>query len=140
MSDLNWPGHTVRLSPAEQFFFDNAGFSCDLAHESAISGQTRGAILLAAAEDTAKRKRWTVEWSIDPDAETTPGPGYFVSGAPHWMATLWSADPGEGDADVLASLGSIDFGFDTGGHAIQPGPGTPYARVIEAEMALEAIG
>jgi hypothetical protein len=127
----------VMLSPAERFFFDRAGASYVPGHETLESGTARGAILLAGAVRTGIERGWRVTWEIDPDADIKPAKNYFVSGAPHWQALLT-----DGSGDVLAALGSIDLGFDI---PDDPGSGPrrplddDYARVVAAELALEAL-
>lgn len=129
MNEHTWPGHVVRLNPAEQFFYNHAGSAHDPVHENATSGRTRGAVLLAAAEATAKRKGWIIQWELDADADNEPGPGYFVSGEPQWEATLYNNADGKGE--FLAGLSAIDLG--------EEGLSNPYVRVVEAELASEAL-
>jgi hypothetical protein len=126
-------GHVVTLTDAEAFFFEHAGYSHDPARETRTSGRTRGAIRLAMAKEIADERGWKVRWSIDHDADITPGENYFVSGAQHWQACLVN-NVGE----ILASLGSIDLGY-----SVRPIPAwpesVPYARVVEAELAYGAL-
>jgi hypothetical protein len=98
-----------RLKKNAEFFRKNAG--CDM----------KGAMDLAQAEFEAEALGWTVEWNFDPgpyelgDAETEVPKEVLV-------ATLKNAK-----GETLASLGGI-------------GDPTPkYGRVIEAELALEAL-
>lgn len=121
---------TVTLTDAEQFFYDHAGWGYDPATETPEHGRARGAMHLADAEKHAARKLWSVEWEIDPDADTEPTDSYFVSGNPQWCATLYD----EG-GNVLASLCGIDFAEP---HDVTP-EAEPYARVVAAELAYEAI-
>jgi hypothetical protein len=128
--------HKVTLTPEEEFFFAHAGYSHDPEHETRTSGRTRGAILLAHAASEAKRRGWSATWDIDQDADTVPTDSYFVSGAPHWECLLTDAD-----GTVLASLSSIDLGFAPGSDSEPKLPyGDSYATVVEAELALEALG
>lgn len=120
--------HKVTLTDREQFFYDNAGYSYDPATETASSGRTRNAILLAQAESVLLREKWDVTWDIDPDADTEPSDNYFVSGAPHWMCEVKTSD------GRTANLCSIDLG-----HGKYP-ESEPYARVVEAELASEITG
>lgn len=120
--------HKITLTDSEQFFYDHAGCSFDPSRETASSGLTRNAILLASAEEHAKREGWDVEWDIDPEADIIPTANYFVSGAEQWTATLRNLD-----GEPLANLCGIDLG-----HNAVPET-DPYARVIAAELATEAI-
>jgi hypothetical protein len=135
MGDAVTSTHLVTLTDAEQFFYDHAGYSYDPEREKRTSGKTRTAILLANAERKARRRNWLYEWSIDPNAEITPGDGYYVSGAAHWTVILRDID-----GVTLGTLGSIDLGFAHGdcGEPKQP-ENDPYHRVVQAELAFEAI-
>jgi hypothetical protein len=130
--------HKIVLTDDEQFFYDHAGCSRAM-DEPAWSGRARVAVLLAEAEATAKRKGWEITWEIDFDADTEPSDSYFVSGAPHWQASLWAHE--DGVPVHLAGLGSIDLGF-AGGSTTEPASPwhNAYARVVEAELASEAMG
>jgi hypothetical protein len=114
--------HKITLTEAEQFFYDHAGYSYRADHETKGSGRTRIAVLLADAEEARKRAGAEVQWEEDPDiwgedAEAT-----------YWYAAL----VGE-SGETLASLGGIGF-------AEGKGPDTdPYGRVVEAELASEAL-
>ena len=125
--------HKIRLTEAEQFFYDNAGYSRAM-DEPAYSGRTRCAVLLADAERHAESHGWQYRWEIDADADITPTDNYFVSGAEHWECLLFDKE-----GNVLASLGSIDLGYDsTGVYANHPND-VPYGRVVQAELASEAM-
>ena len=100
------------MTPAEQFFFDNAGYSYDPGAETPEQGRTRCAQRLAAAEEEADRCGWWVEWIDDGEED----------GAQRWCALL--RDSGSA---VLGSLGGID---------VCDGP---YARVVAAELAADEL-
>jgi hypothetical protein len=127
--------HLVTLTEDEQFFYDNAGYSYDLAREKKTSGRTRSAVQLAMAERIARQRNWRYEWDIDPDAEITQGDGYYVTGAEQWMVILFNCDD-----LILGSLGSIDLGY---AHGNSGDPkwyaDDPYHRVVQAELALQAL-
>lgn len=122
-----------KLTPAEQFFYDHAGYSYGNG-ETPAQGKRRGAIALAAAEAWAKSTGCTFEWEDDSDGYP---PYVKINGA--WG--FWH-DPGDGDwmrieqcescvlrdADgtVLASLRGI---WDADSN---------YRRVVQAELASEA--
>lgn len=84
-------------------------------HAGYIVGERAvGALQLAKAERDAANNGWRVGWEPDEDGDGTGKPGY--------AAILYDED-----GKVLGSLGGIDT--DRG----------PYARVVEAELALEAL-
>jgi hypothetical protein len=128
---------TVTLTEQEQFFYDHAGWSYNPAAETPEHGRAAGAVLLARAETGLRRAPGThVTWEPDPDADNEPADGYYVSGHPQWQAALVRYAPERPDANgdgnvILASLGGIDLGDD--------GLYSAYRRVIEAELALEAL-
>lgn len=121
---------TITLTDAEQFFYDHAGYGYDPASETPEDGRARGAVVLARAERTARNLGWFVDWEIDPDADTTPTDSYFVSGNPQWTATLYDTN-----GDVRGSLCGIDFAEV---YEVTP-QSDPYARVVAAELAAEAL-
>ena len=100
------------MTPAEQFFFDNAGYSYNPETETPEQGRTRCAQRLAAVEEEADRRGWWVEWADDGEED----------GAPRWCALL--RDSGSA---VLGSLGGIDV------------CAGPYARVVAAELAADVF-
>ncbi len=100
------------MTPAEQFFFDNAGYSYDPEAETPEQGRAKCAQRLAAAEEEADRRGWWVEWTDDGEED----------GAPRWCALL--RDSGSA---VLNSLGGIDV------------CAGPYARVVAAELAADEL-
>ncbi len=100
------------MTPAEQFFFDNAGYNYDPKAETPAQGRTRCAQRLAAAEEEADRRGWWVEWADDGGED----------GAPRWRALL--RDSGS------AVLGSL------GGNDVCDGP---CARVVAAELAADVF-
>jgi len=126
--------HLVTLTEDEQFFYDHAGYS-HRPDEEPSSGRTRGAILLAMAEREARHRNWVYSWWIDADADITPTDTYSVSGAEHWGVTLCDVN-----GVILGSLWSIDLGFAHGNHGEPKQPeDDPYHRVVQAELALEAL-
>jgi hypothetical protein len=123
---------TITLTDAEQFFYDHAGYSHDPATETSEHGHARCAMDLAAAEQRIARGGYRIEWDqdyeFDPycaceddDCPAKTGPAY--------CAALFSAD----GIRVLASLCGITF---ERGHDYSD---DPYARVVAAELALEAL-
>ena len=100
------------MTPAEQFFFANAGYSYNPETETPEQGRARCAQRLAAAEAEADRRGWWVEWTDDGEED----------GAPRWCALL--RDSGSA---VLGSLGGIDV------------CAGPYTRVVAAELAADVF-
>jgi len=107
-------------SAAVEFFYKHAGWSHG-PDETPEQGHRRSAERLAKAEAYAEAHGWTVHWQEDPeeyqlgDAETEP---------PREVLTAVLKDR---SGKVLESLGGIGD------------PDKNYARVVEAELALEAM-
>lgn len=111
-------------SEAEQFFFDNAGFSYDPETETPDEGKWRCARVLAEAEARLKAGPYFV--GHEPDDQ--PWYGDFPYDGPLWFVTLYSvAGNVEGD-EILGSIGSV---------ACEAGD--PYMRVVAAELASEYL-
>ena len=123
---------TRKQSPKQAaflFFLRNAGYSFDPKTESKQAGRARCARQLAAAEREASELGYYFEWYDDwdgcigcdcdsPDCECS-------TGEPHECLVCQIFAP---DCEsCAASLGSICK------------PSTEYRRVIEAELALEAL-
>ena len=110
-----------RGQSAAQFFYKHAGWGYTPGKETKAQGQRRGAKLLAEAEAEAARRGWRVKWEDDQlpyeigDAETE---------MPSEVLTAVLYDE---NGNVLASLGGI------------ADPDRNYGRVVEAELALEAL-
>jgi hypothetical protein len=134
-----WEQELIRmlggLNEAERFFYERAGYSWQSGSgpRGRIRGKVEGARRLAVAEQAAKERDWRVVWEIDEDAQLhEPG---WCNGNPCWQATLVGPSEYPGDPVfgllLLAHLGGIDLGDN------HP-DSDPYARVIEAELALDA--
>ena len=112
---------------AYQFFLANAGFSYDPITETPEVGRERAARLLARAERRASAEGYVFCWRHDPDIDSSEfsdaEPAYRL-----WVCTAWK--PAH---ECVASLGGVDFGPDG-----DPW-GSDYRRVVEAELALEAL-
>jgi hypothetical protein len=101
-----------------------------------IVGQaTKGALDLARAEREMQRRGWVVTWEDDQDADLSWMDDKERE-RPHevYVAVLWNTDPEPGymgrhhmKATALASLGGI------------VDPSREYRRVVEAELASEAL-
>lgn len=98
-----------------QFFFREAGY--------VVGERAKGAIALARAESYADDRGWSFNWREDNDADWS------------WMSErekerpheVYACELRDADGRVLESLWSI---FD---------PNVTYMRVIQAELALEAM-
>lgn len=100
----------MNLRNAFRFFLEHAGYATP-------PGRAQCALNLARAEREGKARGWTLE--IDPDDESTR-----EEGSPRYFFALYgSAFPGK----VLACIGGVDV------------DGGPYARVLFAELAQEAL-
>lgn len=107
---------------AVAFFYKHAGSSYRPGKETKAQGKRRGAIALARAEAEASSRGWRVEWEGDPE--------------PYEMGDAETEEPNEVLGAVLR---------DEDGHNLASlwGIGDPdrnYRRVVEAELALEALG
>jgi hypothetical protein len=138
------------MTKREQFFFDHAWYSYDLAKETPEQGKERCAKDLAAAEEFAKNLGWEYLWEIEQEnprdvfGEPDPVNGPFYDPENEfWQCALFGTMPEvcplcAGDPcycycrysakrKVLGSLGMIEA------------PTPEYRRVVEAELASEAM-
>lgn len=130
------PKPSIRLTEAEAFFYEWAGWSYKSGEETPAQSRTRGAIDLAAAEQWAEEQGLRVEWEPEgsPDVswcdecvEDTNGAEWTKQHSRSWHeAQQECAVLLDGEDAVLASLGNIDR------------PSNEYRRVVAAELALEA--
>ena len=112
---------STTLTPAEQHFYEHAGYSYD--PETVEQGRARGARALAQAEAWAKAEGlaygWEDDWGINHVAEFD-----CYDTDPETCEYVELRDP---DGNVLNSLSCID-------------DATPeYRRVVEAELALDVM-
>lgn len=102
-----------KLKRAYAFFKENAGY--------VVGRSAEGALALARAEAIASSLGWDVDWEEDPeeyqmgDAEEEP------------PNEVYNAMLRDEDGKVIGSLGGIGD------------PSRSYQRVVEAELALEAL-
>ena len=112
-----------KLTPAQAFFFEQAGYSYHPLKETPEEGRTRGAIALAAAEAQATAAGVQFRWDRDGMTNrewTDEGEEYGT-----WGCTAYY------QGEVIGSLCGIDFGNDKSPW------GEPYARVVQAEIVSE---
>lgn len=109
------------MTKAEKFFYKNAGFSYDPKRQTPEQGQRETAARLAHAEATAKANGWYTEWEDDPHG------GMYIDEDDDPDQRFYSAVLYDEDGKMLANLGGIDT------------DDMPYRRVVEAELALEAL-
>jgi hypothetical protein len=118
--------HTIRLTDAEQFFYDHAVFFWNPDDgEDAESGRIRRAVALARAESLAASRETVVSW--EPDC---PGGDLCVCNGEHNPA--YTAILRDAEGTYLGKFPSVTF--DSG----KP-DGEPYARVLAAELADEYL-
>ena len=110
-----------------RFFFSNAGYSYDPKTETPLQGRWKCAHALADAEYEAWGKGYSFHWEVDSDITSAD---WRDDCEPY--ATWWCACRNP-DGEIVATLGGVDFGPDG-----EPW-GNDYARVVEAELAFEAI-
>lgn len=110
---------TTRDQKAFKFFREHAGYGYDPTTETPEQGRDRGARKLAAAERYAFENEWTHEWRIDESGCNcdTDTPCEKTS-----VCVLYDTN-----ANIIASLSGICD------------PTAEYRRVIEAELAMEAM-
>jgi hypothetical protein len=108
------------------FFIKNAGYSYDPKKETPFKGRVRCARALAEAEKRASAEGCSFEWEQDDSTNrewTDEGAEYYT----------WRCLMRDSLGVVLGSLCGVDFG--EGGEPWD----NPYRRVVEAEIASEAL-
>lgn len=115
------PRTATSHSKAVAFFYKHAGYSYGPG-ESPLQGRRRGAIRLAKAEAEAARRGWRVKWEHDQE-EYQMGDAETEHPSEVLTAVLYDAE-----GNVLGSLSGIGD------------PSRDYSRVVEADLALEALG
>jgi hypothetical protein len=104
------------------FFMKHAGSSYTPGKETKAQGKRRGAVALAHAEAEASRRGWRVSWEYSQEP-------YEMGDAESEMPSeVYDAVLRDENGEMLESLGMIGD------------PSREYRRVVEAELALEALG
>jgi hypothetical protein len=107
------------MTKLERFFYDNAGYSYNPETETPEDGKRKGAIALAAAVRFALENGWRFDWDNDTDEPCNCGESDCDHTVEFCLLT-------HGDT-LLGSLSGIC------------GATENYRRVVEAELALEAM-
>lgn len=115
------------MNDTEKFFFENAGYSYNPKIESPFEGRTRCAAALAKAFNNASLDGYSWDWQPDDEYLISDIVGEDYHG---WVCYLVRYGAKN---DVLGALCGVDLGRD--GHPTE----AAYARVVEAELALEHI-
>lgn len=117
---------STKQTPVE-FFYANAAYSYNPATQTEEEGRRQCAELLADAERRGSDAGLAFEWSIDRDSDSSD----WSDDPDPWQ--VWQCLCRDESGDVVAALAGIDFGRDG-----DPW-GDNYRRVVEAELAAEAL-
>lgn len=122
----------ILTDDAKDFFYKHAGYSYDPAKETEAEGRERGAIQLAQAEQYALNNDWEVVWEYDQEPCIGCDCGDFdcpcyARREHETFAAFLTDGRGRESHHILAALGSICE------------PSEEYRRVVNAELALEAM-
>lgn len=110
-----------------RFFEENAGFSWNPKAQTREEGRRLCAVELARAEDHARELEITFTWTDDWSLGTSHADFYSREAYPEGDPETCESCVATLEGEVVASLGCID------------GATPEYRRVVEAELALEAI-
>lgn len=124
----------TKMTKAEQFFYDNAGFGYDPKTETEEEGKVKCAKALAKAEAFATEQGWSVTWEQSGEQYGWQGETFDVITKPGFKGETfdgYDAALYDEDGHFLGSIGGVTFAKNTP-------TGDPYKRVVEAELALEA--
>ena len=113
------------LTADQLFFYEHAGYSYNPQTETPEQGRMRGAIELAQAEQYAANLGWTIEWDWDEIVDRRKNSKSHPR-KEHEVLCARSPDPSN-PRYSLAALCGIDH------------PDSNYRRVVEAELASEAL-
>jgi hypothetical protein len=118
--------------PKVRFFYEHAGYAIS-SGETEHTARLRNAKALADAEEYAADQDWAYDWEEESrdEAEMTFGDEETWENTESYSVALRD----ESDNSSLAALGGVSFPRD-GAHTSRS---RDYRRVVEAELALEAI-
>lgn len=124
---------STKVTGPVAFFYEYAGCGWDEKKETPAAARNRNAHALAKAERDARDHGLSFSWRIDPEI-TSADWSDEIPAHETWLCCLHTEDAGDDQPSHIAgSLGGIDFG--AGGEPY----GAAYARVVEAELALEYL-
>lgn len=117
-----------------RFFMANAGYSHNPATETREQGQKRCARLLADAERRARDAGCSYRWEVDPEVRSSDWiPDHEDGGKYRDPWITWQCVMYDAQGKAIGSLHGIDFGRNGSPF------GSPYKRVVEAELALDSL-
>lgn len=118
---------------AEEFFYKHGAYSYPSGADEAAKERARreAARDLAAAEEHAEDAGWAVEWEHDQDPDISWMDDEQLEEMDRGVTEMLTAVLKDEDGNVLAALGGI--------HLSARGRRDPYGRVVEAELASEAL-
>lgn len=122
MARTRKPRRKTSHASAVAFFAKNAGVAYTPGKETKRQGQMRGARELARAEAEAASRGWRVKWEHDSE--------------PYDMGDMETEHPKE----VLGAILVDESGRQLASLWGIADPSRNYGRVVEAELALEALG
>ena len=117
---------------ALDFFHARAGYSYDPKTETKEEGRLRTAKALAAAERERVERGFRVSWEPDPYPCAAMGEGEEAAYEAGEIVILTGTMTDE-EGNIVASIGGVSVKAEHGTNDL-------YLRVVEAEMAREALG
>lgn len=125
---------SVKLTPAEQFFYSHAGFGYPTGSDAKQqeAAHVQHAKSLARAEAESEKRGWTIEWEHDQDADTSWMDPEQLDDYESGRTEILTAILRNENGDVLASIGGVALNA-------RSSQRDDYGRVVEAELAQEAL-
>ena len=111
----------------QAFFWRHGGYSFDPLTETPEQGRKRCAINSADDESRGRAAGFSFEWQIDSDIDSSE----WDDSPDPW--STWNCVCHDSSGRVVSSLSGIDFGRNG-----EPW-GDPYRRVVEADLASDAL-
>lgn len=115
------------MNQDERFFYEHAAFSYNPSTQTKEQGRETTARRLAMAEQKARHEGMSFDWCVDTEIDSSD----FSDESPPWE--LWLCLAYDAKGAIVATMGAVDFGRDVFPHSHH------YRRVVEAELALEAL-